>query len=177
MLRNTHRLALIHERLAYLLAEPFGLAIADCPINLPAMNKMMQYHSARSGDQGLRWLRQRISDAARKSTPPLRPGSGCVRLRAPLRTGSTVMAETIASPFLGVKASEPLTYHGHIELTGDGGQQGACGWATSIASMTGLPLARTSNTRSPGGDRFGKVSVHGKPLPPRARRAAKSPAR
>lgn len=69
MLRGTNRLALIHERLAMLLERPFSLAIADCPINLPAMNEMMQYHSARTGDQGLLWLRERLREAATQSIP------------------------------------------------------------------------------------------------------------
>jgi len=67
MLRHTHRLALVHERLAHLLAEPFSLAVADCPIVLPAMNEMMQFHSARTNDPGLCWLRDKLKDAARRS--------------------------------------------------------------------------------------------------------------
>ena len=69
ILRGTNRLALIHERLAMLLERPFSLAIADCPINLPAMNEMMQYHSARAGDCGLLWLRERLREAAMQSIP------------------------------------------------------------------------------------------------------------
>ena len=72
LLRGTNRLALVHERLAVLLEGPFSLAIADCPINLPAMNETMQYHSARAGDHGLLWLRERLREAARDSIP-LRP--------------------------------------------------------------------------------------------------------
>ncbi|MDE1916733.1 MAG: LysR family transcriptional regulator [Sphingomonadales bacterium] len=64
MLRGTNRLALIPERLAMVLAAPLSLAIADCPIKLPAMNEMMQYHSARAGDPGLLWLRERLMAAA-----------------------------------------------------------------------------------------------------------------
>lgn len=74
MLRGTNRLALIHERLAVLLAGPFSLALADCPINLPPMHEMMQYHSARAGDHGLLWLRERIRDAARESIPMRQTG-------------------------------------------------------------------------------------------------------
>lgn len=69
LLRNTSRLALIHERLANLLAEPFSLAVANCPINLPVMNEMMQYHCARTNDQGLLWLRECLKDIAVRSDP------------------------------------------------------------------------------------------------------------
>lgn len=64
MLRNTNRLAVVHERLARLLVEPFSLRYADCPLELPAMQEMMQYHTARKGDQGLCWLRDLLKAAA-----------------------------------------------------------------------------------------------------------------
>lgn len=64
MLRNTSRLALMHERLANLLSVPLALAIAECPIPLPVMNEMMQHHSARTDDPGLCWLREQLKAAA-----------------------------------------------------------------------------------------------------------------
>lgn len=65
MVRNTTRLALVHERLARLLAEPLSLAIAECPIPLPTMAEMMQYHTARQDDPGLQWLCGELRAAAR----------------------------------------------------------------------------------------------------------------
>jgi LysR family nod box-dependent transcriptional activator len=67
MLRMTSRLALMHERLAMLLAGPLSLAVQPCPIDLPAMIETMQYHSARANDQGLAWLRARLCVAANGS--------------------------------------------------------------------------------------------------------------
>ena len=67
LLRDTDRLALMHERLANLLVGPFALRIAECPIALPPMNEMMQYHSARANDPGLGWLRQQFRNAAMRS--------------------------------------------------------------------------------------------------------------
>ena len=64
MLRNSNRLALMHERLAQLLIEPFSLAIAQCPFDLPVMKEMMQFHSARAQDAGLCWLRNEVKKAA-----------------------------------------------------------------------------------------------------------------
>ncbi|WP_295218545.1 LysR family transcriptional regulator [uncultured Brevundimonas sp.] len=60
MLPGTRRLALMHERLARVMAPGLGLAIAEAPFDLPVMREMMQHHRARSTDRGLAWLRQRI---------------------------------------------------------------------------------------------------------------------
>ena len=60
MVRNTTRLALIHERLARMLRTPLSLAIAECPLPLPTMREMMQFHSARQDDPGLAWLRNEL---------------------------------------------------------------------------------------------------------------------
>ncbi|WP_315761129.1 LysR family transcriptional regulator [Sphingomonas sp. Y38-1Y] len=65
MLPGTQRLALMHERLARVMAPGLGLAIAEPPIELPVMREMMQHHRARSTDRGLAWLRQRIAEQAR----------------------------------------------------------------------------------------------------------------
>ncbi len=69
MVRNTSRLALMHERLADLLAEPLSLTVAECPLDLPTMREMMQYHSARANDPGLSWLREQLLAAAAQATP------------------------------------------------------------------------------------------------------------
>lgn len=66
MLRETNRLALMPARLATMLAAPLSLKVADCPISLPPMEEMMQYHSARTEDHGLSWLRERLKAAARQ---------------------------------------------------------------------------------------------------------------
>ncbi len=71
MLRNTSRLALMHERLANLLSVPLALTVVECPIPLPAMNEMMQYHSARTNDAGLCWLREKLKDAANNANLPV----------------------------------------------------------------------------------------------------------
>ncbi len=60
MLPGTTRLALMHERLARVMAPGLGLAIAEAPFDLPVMREMMQHHRARSTDRGLAWLRQRL---------------------------------------------------------------------------------------------------------------------
>ena len=60
LLPGTRRLALMHERLAKLVAPRLSLSIAEVPIELPIMREMMQYHSARSNDAALAWLRQQL---------------------------------------------------------------------------------------------------------------------
>jgi LysR family transcriptional regulator, nod-box dependent transcriptional activator len=60
LLRGTNRLSVMHERLAKVTAPMFGLAIAEPPFPLPPMREMMQSHVARSNDEGLLWLRDRL---------------------------------------------------------------------------------------------------------------------
>jgi DNA-binding transcriptional LysR family regulator len=64
LLPGTDRLALMHERLARIVAPCLALAIADPPVELPVMREMMQYHAARTGDVALRWLRGNLLELA-----------------------------------------------------------------------------------------------------------------
>lgn len=65
LLRGTDRLSVMHERLAKVTAPMFDLAIAEPPFALPLMREMMQSHVARSNDEGLVWLRERIKQFAK----------------------------------------------------------------------------------------------------------------
>ena len=62
---ETHRLALMHERLARQMASMFPLAIAPIPFDFPLMREMMQYNRARANDEGLQWLRGQLRSASR----------------------------------------------------------------------------------------------------------------
>lgn len=64
-LPDTHRIALMHERLARHMAQLLPLAIAEVPLPIAPMQEMAQYHSARSGDAGLAWLRGQMIHMAR----------------------------------------------------------------------------------------------------------------
>lgn len=64
LLPGTTRIALMHERLARLMALQLGLRVAEAPFELPVMHEMMQYHQARGPDEGLAWLRLRLRQAA-----------------------------------------------------------------------------------------------------------------
>lgn len=67
LLPGTQRLALMHQRLAALVAPRLSLSIAEAPIDLPIMREMMQYHSARSNDAALTWLRKQLLEVAARA--------------------------------------------------------------------------------------------------------------
>ena len=69
LLRNSNRLAVMHERLARVSAGPLNLRISPPPFQLKPMREMMMYHSTRARDEGLTWLRQRILEAANDPLP------------------------------------------------------------------------------------------------------------
>jgi LysR family transcriptional regulator, nod-box dependent transcriptional activator len=60
LLPGTRRIALMHERLAGMMAPLLGLTIAEPPFELPVMHEMMQFHATRRADEGLFWLRGRL---------------------------------------------------------------------------------------------------------------------
>lgn len=66
---GTPRLAVMHERLARLLAQQFPLALAELPFDFPVMREMIQYHKARVADEGLRWLRGQLQAEAARPLP------------------------------------------------------------------------------------------------------------
>lgn len=67
LLRNTDRLAVMHERLARVCAKPLALKISPVPFDIPPMLDLMMHHSTRSRDAGLAWLRRRIIEVAQQS--------------------------------------------------------------------------------------------------------------
>ena len=60
LLRDTLRLALMHERLAHAMVEFFPIAYAPSPFPLPPLREMVQFHQARGSDEGLSWLREQL---------------------------------------------------------------------------------------------------------------------
>lgn len=61
---GTHRLAVMHERFAKLVAQYLPLRIQPLPIEIPPMREMLQYHSARTHDTGIIWLRRVLHEMA-----------------------------------------------------------------------------------------------------------------
>ncbi|SLK04112.1 LysR family transcriptional regulator [Novosphingobium mathurense] len=64
LLPGTQHLALMHERLAHLMAPRLSLVIAESPIALPSMRQMIQFHATRTNDEGLSWLRGKLAELA-----------------------------------------------------------------------------------------------------------------
>jgi len=62
LLENTHRIAVMHERLARAMGVHFSIAYGDLPFDLPPMRQMMQFHKTRANDEGLAWLRAQIRE-------------------------------------------------------------------------------------------------------------------
>lgn len=60
LIPGTMRLALMHERLAKIVAPAASLIIAEPPITLPMMHEMMQYHASRETDEAVIWLRRKL---------------------------------------------------------------------------------------------------------------------
>lgn len=60
LLQGTMRLALMHGRLARLMAPELSLKVVPCPFEVPRMREVMQYHSTRERDEGLLWLRAKL---------------------------------------------------------------------------------------------------------------------
>ncbi len=65
LVQGTDRLAVIQERLANKFKGVFPIKIAPLPFDFPLMRMMVQFHSARTGDQGLKWLRERMQEIAK----------------------------------------------------------------------------------------------------------------
>jgi hypothetical protein len=68
LLPGTNRLTLMHERLAKIVAPNLSLTIAEPPMKVPVMREMMQYHTARTGDAALQWLRGKLLALARRAS-------------------------------------------------------------------------------------------------------------
>ena len=67
LLQGTERLALMHVRLFRVLRSRFDIISAPLPFEFPLMREMLQYHHARTDDDGLRWLRAQLRELADES--------------------------------------------------------------------------------------------------------------
>ena len=60
LLKDTLRVAVMHERLVQAMMDHFPIAYAPLPFDMPPMRQMMQFHRTRTNDVGLRWLRSQL---------------------------------------------------------------------------------------------------------------------
>jgi DNA-binding transcriptional LysR family regulator len=57
LVMGTSRIATIHRRLASYYARQLPLRVLKTPIEFPPLKEVMQWHTYRETDPGLRWLR------------------------------------------------------------------------------------------------------------------------
>jgi DNA-binding transcriptional LysR family regulator len=60
LLSGTQRIALIHERLAWAMADQASLRLLEPPMQLQPINQLMLWRSHAEADPGHRWLRSRV---------------------------------------------------------------------------------------------------------------------
>jgi DNA-binding transcriptional LysR family regulator len=72
LLRGTRRIALIHERLAWMLSEQASIRLLEPPMPLQPINQLMVWTTRVESDPGHQWLRHRIVAFAeeRDAVPP-----------------------------------------------------------------------------------------------------------
>lgn len=66
---DSQRIAVMHERLARLMAGILPIAVQPMPVSIPRIREVAQFHHARADDDGLRWLRHEIRVAS--AHPPI----------------------------------------------------------------------------------------------------------
>ncbi|OAN54832.1 MULTISPECIES: LysR family transcriptional regulator [unclassified Sphingobium] len=64
LLTGTHRLAVMHERLAIAACRIFPIRTTPMPFPFPVMKEMVQFHQTRAADEGLKWLREQLRTAS-----------------------------------------------------------------------------------------------------------------
>jgi LysR family transcriptional regulator, nod-box dependent transcriptional activator len=65
---GTRRIAVMHERLAKVVAKNLPIKIQPLPFDIPPIREMIQYHSARLHDSAVAWLRAHLHETAQKLT-------------------------------------------------------------------------------------------------------------
>ncbi|MDP3895577.1 MAG: LysR family transcriptional regulator [Mesorhizobium sp.] len=60
LIAGSRRLATLHERHADLAAPMLGLAVMPCPVEIPPIREVIQWHSAMDGDDALEWVRSML---------------------------------------------------------------------------------------------------------------------
>jgi len=61
---NTNRIGTVHRRLANLYAKFLPIRIVEPPFEMPHVAEKLQWHSFRSSDPGIAWMRERLHSAA-----------------------------------------------------------------------------------------------------------------
>ena len=64
LVRHSSRIALVQRSLARSLLDVGGIRIMEPPVAMPALEQAMQWHSYRTRDPALSWIRHQLRDAA-----------------------------------------------------------------------------------------------------------------
>lgn len=62
---GTDRIATVHSRIAVNAARTLPIRLLPLPLKMPKLEQTMQWHRYRTQDLGLKWLRERLHDAAK----------------------------------------------------------------------------------------------------------------
>ncbi|UVO54346.1 LysR family transcriptional regulator [Sphingomonas sp. SUN039] len=62
---GSNRIATMHRRLATRLVRHMPLVVREAPLDIPPIRQAVQWHLANSNDPGLRWITERLVEAAR----------------------------------------------------------------------------------------------------------------
>ena len=69
VLEGTHRLAMMHARLAAIMAARLPLHIAELPFEVPPMQEILQFHRSRLLDPGILWLCGQLKEEVARLNP------------------------------------------------------------------------------------------------------------
>jgi LysR family transcriptional regulator, nod-box dependent transcriptional activator len=64
LVKGTNRIALVQNSLAKTMTRTGGLAITKPPLALPPLEQAVQWHSYRTRDPALIWIRSQLKQAA-----------------------------------------------------------------------------------------------------------------
>jgi DNA-binding transcriptional LysR family regulator len=79
---NTNRIGTVHQKLANLYAKLLPIRIVEPPFEMPHVAEGLQWHSFRSSDPGIAWMRERLRRAADELSSTLgENGAGSSALR------------------------------------------------------------------------------------------------
>lgn len=60
---GTHRIAMMHSRLARQAARSLPITMRSMPVTMPKMEQCVQWHKHRTSDQGIAWVRALLKEA------------------------------------------------------------------------------------------------------------------
>ncbi|MBV7482180.1 LysR family transcriptional regulator [Bordetella sp. BOR01] len=78
---GSHRIAMMHKRLATLYGQAMPLKLLLPPVKMPTINQSLQWHAYRENDPGGAWLRRQLLECAASLSNPATAGHGLKRIK------------------------------------------------------------------------------------------------